>query len=595
MSQQRKDDIWPMKKKSQISIVLALLCAGIVLVAMVAISVGYFGMQLQKVTKEDEELYFDHLYTISADLINADRDFYQSMLGAMQYHDVTAAPDDIPPEMMAELTAQYLDDYESNKQQILDRVNEAHDIASKEPGLYTGTVIDTDNYDQLYNAFMNGYNEWKSCYDVKNGTGDYTIFIQNFESTRDSISEMTDITEQWAVNEKAIRQAQIQKSVLTSIVIFAIITILILVVAVIVLHKMRLSINYMVGAVNNMATGDFVTEVETESMFTEFHNVEDSMESMREHLQGSLLDVVSCADSVNSKAGNAKDSIANSEENTSNISVAVGELAQGAMSMAEDVQVTAGITQEIGDSIDKVHSVAESNLEKVNALYEDSLALQKQLGEIRKADEETNAKAGQVADSVSKTAEVVEEISKAAEGIISIASQTNLLALNASIEAARAGEAGKGFAVVADNIKGLAEESNQMAGEITQMLSTITQYSNENRTLTGSIKDATTSEAEALENMSVSFDKMLQVLNETESGNKEIASLVESMTEGKEKIMASVESLSSISEEYAASTQETSASITQLTANMSDVVRDADELTNISSQLKDNVGFFKVE
>ncbi|MBQ7581323.1 MAG: hypothetical protein IJU25_00730, partial [Lachnospiraceae bacterium] len=333
----------------------------------------------------------------------------------------------------------------------------------------------------------------------------------------------------------------------------------------------------------------------TESMFTEFYNVESSMEGMRKHLQSSLLDVVSCADSVNTKAGNAKGSIANSEENTSNISVAVGELAQGAMSMAEDVQVTAGITQEIGDSIDKVHSVAESNLEKVNALYEDSLALQKQLGEIRKADEETNVKAGQVADSVSKTAEVVEEISKAAEGIISIASQTNLLALNASIEAARAGEAGKGFAVVADNIKGLAEESNQMAGEITQMLSTITQYSNENRNLTGSIKDATTSEAEALENMSVSFDNMLQLLNETENGNKEIASLVESMTGGKERIMASVESLSSISEEYAASTQETSASITQLTANMTDVVGEADELSDISAQLKENVSFFKVD
>ena len=534
-------------KKKPISIVVALLCAGIILVAMVAISIGFFGMQFQKVTKEDEELYFDHLYTISADLINADRDFYQSMLGAIQYHDVVAAPDDIPPEMLAELTAQYLDDYESNKQQVIDRVNEAHEIASNEPGLYTGTVLNTDNYDQLYNTFINGFQEWEKTYDVKSGAGDYTLFIQNFESTRDSISEMTDITEQWAANEKLIRQKQIMRNILTNVAVFAVITILILVAAVIILRKMRLCIKYMVGAVNNMATGDFVTAVETESMFTEFHNVEDSMESMREHLQESLLDVVSCADSVNSKAGNAKGSIANSEENTSNISVAVGELAQGAMSMAEDVQVTAGITQEIGDSIDKVHSVAESNLEKVNALYEDSLALQKQLGEIRKADEETNAKAGQVADSVSKTAEVVEEISKAAEGIISIASQTNLLALNASIEAARAGEAGKGFAVVADNIKGLAEESNQMAGEITQMLSTITQYSNENRTLTGSIKDATTSEAEALENMSVSFDKMLQVLNETESGNKEIASLVESMTEGKEKIMASVESLSSIS------------------------------------------------
>ena len=67
------------------------------------------------------------------------------------------------------------------------------------------------------------------------------------------------------------------------------------------------------------------------------------------------------------------------------------------------------------------------------------------------------------------------------------------------------------------------------------------------------------------------------------------------MTGGKERIMASVESLSSISEEYAASTQETSASITQLTANMTDVVGEADELSDISAQLKENVSFFKVD
>ncbi|MCR4696515.1 MAG: hypothetical protein K5654_04295, partial [Lachnospiraceae bacterium] len=235
------------------------------------------------------------------------------------------------------------------------------------------------------------------------------------------------------------------------------------------------------------------------------------------------------------------------------------------------------------------------NLEKVDALYQNSVALQKQLKEIQKADEDTNVKAGQVADSVEKTAELVEEISKAAEGIISIASQTNLLALNASIEAARAGEAGKGFAVVADNIKGLAEESNQMAGEITQILNTITQYSNENKNLTNGIKEATNNEVVALEKMSDSFDEMLGLLSDTESGNKEIASLAKAMTEAKEKILMSVESLSSISEEYAASTQETSASITQLTSNMTGVVGEADELTSISSQLKENVAFFKVD
>ena len=133
-----------------------------------------------------------------------------------------------------------------------------------------------------------------------------------------------------------------------------------------------------------------------------------------------------------------------------------------------------------------------------------------------------------------------------------------------------------------------------MAGEITNMLSTIIKYSDENKNLTTSIKDATSSEAEALREMNVSFDRMLKILNETEAGNKEIASLVDNMTVGKEKIMTSVDSLSSLSEEYAASTQETSASITQLTSNMSSIVDEADELGNISDQLKTNVAFFKV-
>ncbi len=582
-------------KKKKISIVASMMAAGLLLAGLLIASLIVFSIQMNHVSEESEELYYQHLYTISSDLINADRDFYQSMLAALQYHDVSMMPADIPAEQLAELSDGYYNDYLDNKQQALDRVKEAHDIASTEPGLYTGTILETDNFDTLYNTFMDNYNAWDGIYDVKSGSGDYTLFIQNFDTARGSISEMTDIAEEWAKNERAKNEASIKAGITASAVIFGIITLVVLAGGILILHKMRTSISYMVKAVNNMAGGDFVTEVKTESMFREFYDVEASMDGMRSQLKNSLLDVVSCADSVNSKADNAKNSIANSEENTSNITLAVNELAQGAMSMAEDVQVTAGITQEIGDSIDQVQSVAENNLEKVDSLYNESIALQKQLKEIRDADEQTNAKAGQVADSVGKTAEVVEEISKAAEGIISIASQTNLLALNASIEAARAGEAGRGFAVVADNIKGLAEESNQMAGEITQMLSTINQYSNENRNLTNSIKDATTSEVEALENMSVAFDKMLQLLNETENGNKEIASLVDSMTSGKEKIMASVESLSSISEEYAASTQETSASITQLTANMTDVVGEADELSNISAQLKENVAFFKVD
>jgi methyl-accepting chemotaxis protein len=489
----------------------------------------------------------------------------------------------------------YYADYKDNLDQTLERVKESAAIASAEESLYTGTVLEGANFKTYYEQFLDNFKTWEDSYDVKSGSGDYTLFIQTFENTRESISAMTDITEVWAIAEKEAQEAKTNRLIMAGTITFVLIAIAMLAIAVIfVTNKMKKSIAYIVAAVDNMAGGDFVKEIEAESVFKEFNNVETSMEDMRNRMRNSLTDVTNCAIDVDNKAVNTKNSISDSEDNTNNISTAVGELAQGAMTMAEDIQTTAEITVEIGDSIDRVHHATEENVERVTTLYQESIAIQKQLEEIRKADEQNDERAGQVADSVNKTAQLVDEISKAAEGIISIASQTNLLALNASIEAARAGEAGKGFAVVADNIKNLAEESNQMAGEITNMLSTIIKYSDENKNLTGSIKEATSSEAEALREMNVSFDRMLQILSDTEASNKEIATLVENMTVGKEKIMSSVDSLSSLSEEYAASTQETSASITQLTANMTSIVGEADELGNISEQLKNNVAFFKV-
>ena len=68
----------------------------------------------------------------------------------------------------------------------------------------------------------------------------------------------------------------------------------------------------------------------------------------------------------------------------------------------------------------------------------------------------------------------MDEMSRAIETIIgeidSIAQQTNMLSLNASIEAARAGEAGRGFAIVADQVKNLADESAQAAGETNKLI-----------------------------------------------------------------------------------------------------------------------------
>ncbi|MFS1702173.1 methyl-accepting chemotaxis protein [Alteromonas sp. AMM-1] len=77
--------------------------------------------------------------------------------------------------------------------------------------------------------------------------------------------------------------------------------------------------------------------------------------------------------------------------------------------------------------------------------------------------------------SIEGLSETADSINKFVSTITSISDQTNLLALNAAIEAARAGDAGRGFSVVADEVRSLANETNQSANEVSELVKSIIQ------------------------------------------------------------------------------------------------------------------------
>ena len=584
-----------MENKSTINMRTAILIMGLVLIMTVIGSVIYFTTQLLSNADKYQETYFDKLYHISEKLINADRDLYQGMMAATQGYDIKMGFADIPEEYVDQYIGLKQQDYKDNIGQTDERVNGAADIAKTEDTLYKKTFdADGRSFEENYTDFKSAFKEWQKIFDVSTFTGEWGNFNNEFEAIRGYISNMTDICESWATAEETIIKNDTQKRINISIIAFSIIIIITIVLAVIIFRIISSSINELNENVTRMADGDFATPIVIKSKFKEFSFLGERNEEMRNRLRSAVSQVIEDANNVSSRAEATKNSINDSQSVTNDISIAVENLAQGATEMAGDVMTTSNITIDIGGSIDNVSNSVKETLEKVKNLAENAKKLKEGLDILKKADEETDLKADQVSASVNETAEVVKKISSAADGIINIAGQTNLLALNASIEAARAGEAGRGFSVVAESIKSLASESDRLAGDISTMLKDINNYSENNKVLTASIKEATVKETESLDTMINDFNVMLDILDDAKKENEDAASHTLSMSSKKEGILKSVESLSSISEENAASTEETSASLEQLNTNMKHVVEEAENLNSIAEHLKNNVKFFKI-
>ncbi len=578
------------KMKIKRSVRTTLLMIIVPLVVAMIVSIVFFSGRLDSVSASDKELYYDKLYQINTTLLNADRDYYQAIYAAVEYH---LDKENLSDDKLASLK----EDFKDNRQQTIDRVHKAAEIAQADPSLYTGTVLEgsTDTFEDCYNKFDSDFQLWDHMYDIEKDQGFWSNYCAQFETTRGALSDMTDITEAWADAQVEAQQAAVLKLVTTTFIIFVVIAVVLMVLAVIVMNGITGAVKQINVAIDNMAEGDFVSEIKVKSDIKEFSEMASVADGMRSKLRDALLKVVGHAEAVNTGADVTEDSITDSKRTSGDISNAIDDVAHGATSMAQDVQDTSSIAIDMGYAVGNVIDVANANMDKGRSLYEESIKVQQQLEELKKADAETDRMAGAVADSVEETAKVVEEITTAAQAIMGIANQTNLLALNASIEAARAGEAGRGFAVVAESIGGLAAESNQTASQITEMLGNITTLSQRNKELTGNIKEATTKENEALEQMVATFDGMLVMLKETEAGNRSIKELAESLDDAKNKISTAVESLSSISEENAASTEETSASMQQLNSNMENIVAEAQNLKAIATELQANVEFFRVQ
>jgi len=195
---------------------------------------------------------------------------------------------------------------------------------------------------------------------------------------------------------------------------------------------------------------------------------------------------------------------------------------------------------------------------------------------------------------VSSLGERSKEIGQIVNTISGIAGQTNLLALNAAIEAARAGEQGRGFAVVADEVRKLAEQSQEAAKQITLLISAI--QNDTAKAVTAMIDETEQVKrgTDIVDKAGNTFGEINTLVQQMSIQTVNVSVEIQQMATGSHSMVMLVGKIDTISKNTAEQTQTVSAATEEQSASMQEIASSSQALANMAEEIQSAISKFKV-
>ncbi|RWZ54589.1 methyl-accepting chemotaxis protein [Halobacillus fulvus] len=366
-----------------------------------------------------------------------------------------------------------------------------------------------------------------------------------------------------------------------------------LIVTFILLFKKLRPLNHLTEVAREIAGGNLRVDLQEVRSKDEVGYLNESVNEMARNLQSLLFTIKEASENL---AASSEELTASSEQTnaaTQQVSGAVDQIAAGAegqlLQMNRSVQsigeMDEGITR-IAETSAEVAVASRNTVEKAKQGEENVTKSIEQMGTI-----ENNVK------DTSRSIRSLDERSKEIESIITaitdISAQTNLLALNAAIEAARAGEHGKGFAVVADEVRKLAEESNDSANQIAELVQAIQKETQETVVKMNTVSDDVGLGVKWMENTGESLHDILVSINQVAVQVEGVSEVSKAMSAHSTQVSGAFREVGALTEQATGQTQSVAGLAEEQSAAMEEIAASAETLSELATDLIGQVGKFK--
>ncbi|TBL72683.1 methyl-accepting chemotaxis protein [Paenibacillus thalictri] len=313
---------------------------------------------------------------------------------------------------------------------------------------------------------------------------------------------------------------------------------------------------------------------------------------------GHLQEIVVLIRGVSAQTRSTSESLTASAARSAEVSVgiaeAIGEVAAGADNQATGATDSAKATEEMAVGIGKIAEASGAVTEASHHMVHDAEQGNDMTRSAVAQMETMYSSAIKVSEAIERLRKRSDEIGEIATAITGIASQTSLLALNAAIEAARAGEQGRGFSIVAGEVRKLADQSDESARHISELIDELQKLTAAASAAMEEGGGEVAKSMGAVGHVSEAFERIVGAAREVSAAITDISGASQELSAGTEEVTAGIEQMSRIAHDASvhagavAEASQTQLALSKETSGLSG------SLSKLAQELDQTLGKFKV-